>query len=188
MITSKGVRILCNIAVGIAYFVALILLVAGIVILAGEQYVLGIIYVFLSIVLPLIANLAVYPLFALSQMESNIANLNNELSEIYELLRSAHSETPTSPAPNTLPVFEPVATPSVVDEGAIDFINKKYNLNISINDDIFSIKEQIADIETHNQSIEILKNRVICAKTYDDILVAINNHRVVSPLVIETKN
>lgn len=188
MITSKGVRILCSIAVGISYFVAVILLVAGIVILSGEQYLLGVICVFLGVVLPLVANLAVYPLFALSQMESNIANLNNDLSEIYELLRSTPHTSLNPNLPHTLPVFEPATTPTVSDEDAIDFINKKYNLNINMSDDVFSIKEKIANIETTNHSIEIFKNRVTCAKSYDDIIVAIKNHRVVSPQVIETKN
>ena len=197
MINSKGIRILCYIAVGISYFATLCLLIAGIVNMVDENYGVGIFFVLLCGLIPLFVNLSIYPLFALSKIESNTETLNNQLNDIITLLKnpeepmemplsnqtnsnftSPPTTPPTSPQPSATPIFVPGHVKPGFVAQAIDFINEKYQVDINLDDDYFSIKEKISEIEVTNKSVEIFKNRVIDATSYDEVINAINLHRV----------
>lgn len=207
MIKSKGIRILCYIAVGISYFASLCFLIAGINRLIDESFLAAIIYIILCAIIPLVTNLSLYPIFALSLIESNTASLNDKLDDMISLLedmsmpRSSQNNSSESTKVAPTPMISPNPTqkdetPTFVSNDnqpehvvqAIDFVNKKYNLHIDLRDDYFLIKEKISKIQATNKSVAIFKNRVIDATSYDDVISAINIHRVVAHKDNDNKN
>lgn len=178
MIKSKGIRILCYIAMGIVYLVSIIMLIYGLSSLAEEDSrSLGVLLIVLSIIIPIITSISMYPVFALSLIETNTSKINDNLETIIDLLEK--NPTPTIPQQTATPHqnYPPMDLTNPLKD-ALNFINQRYNIQIDISDDLHIIKEKILEINEINSSTQIFKKRIIDADSKDGVWNIIKMHHV----------
>ena len=197
MINSKGIRILCYITMGISYFIAIILLVCGCSALVNEKVALGFILLLIAILIPFSVTLSLYPIFAISLIESNVSELNENLRLLLRMTATTIAASPASPENNrhqeqksTAPQnnlnqshtdsFRPPLTPTPPISESIDFINQKYKIDIEIFDNLITIKEKISKIEAVDNLTLILKKRIGDATSFDEVCSIIKMHHSVS--------
>ena len=136
MINSKGIRILCYVAMGISYFIAIVLLICGCSALVNDKGLLGIGLIAISFFIPFFSTLSLYPIFALSLIESHVADLNANVEKLTEKISC------TSPKPTSTILHEPKKafqdaayktqsslSPTPPFEEALNFINRIANAN-----------------------------------------------------------
>jgi uncharacterized membrane protein required for colicin V production len=82
MINSKGIKILCKVIMGIVYVLCGFSIVAGISSLVDDEKI-GILYIVLGILLPLITTVSLYPIFALANIDENIQSLNSKIESLF---------------------------------------------------------------------------------------------------------
>lgn len=183
MLKSKGIRILCYIEMGVVYVLSVILVILGIADIADEKVFLGVIFLIAGLVMPLTVSVSLYPVFALSLIESNTSSLNDKLGDIIELLEKTNTlyippvveQSTISTNKKTEPietVESSVLSPTYAQE-AIDFINKKYNIRIRLSDDMSSIKEKVSTIDDEIEYARIFKKRVNEAESLSEIMSSI---------------
>lgn len=192
MIKSKGIRILCYIVMGITYFLAVILVICGCVALIEEKFGFGIVLILIGIIIPLTVTLSLYSVYALSLIESHTSKLNDNIEQILKLhgnssndnctqTKTPFSSTTAVPAPKPLQPLIPVPPPILpAEEVAINFINKKYNIQIELSDDLNMIKEKISTIEAVDNSVQIFQRRINSTVSFDEALSIIKMHHVVN--------
>lgn len=179
---------------GISYVVALVLLIYGFSLLIDKNTALGLVMILISILTPLFERLFLYPIFALSLIETNLSKVDANLERVIELIDTAPSDsdpTPNTETPppikNPTPIKKTVSTltpnpppfPISPINEALQFINQKYGIQIEISDDIDTLKEKIAKIESEESSSQIFKNRVADSKSIDEIWSLIKMHHTV---------
>ena len=143
MINSKGIKILCYIVMGLIIAVSLFLVIFGISQLADKN-TSGVIWLVLAIALPLVVTVSLYPIFALANIDENLLRLNQKVDRLLIKKDMPKEEKASASAPvvqQVAPVVEPISRTSQTSktnsmnkvEEAINYINVKYNLQISIN-------------------------------------------------------
>ena len=187
MITSKGMKTLCYIVMGLAFFAAVVLLLLGIALLADRNS-LGIVLLVLAIILPLVTTVSLYPIFALASIDENILALNRKIDKIISIKQSPAQEKPQAPPPPEISKnrFTPEPPPEKEDGNktpferteVIDFVNKRYNISIFAKDDFYTIKEKIANIDDGGFSALFLKKKVQEASSMDEIIDILVMHKV----------
>lgn len=182
MIKSKGIRILCYVAMGLSYFLAIILLICGCSALVDEKISIGIGLLLIAILIPFSVTLSLYPIFALSLIESNVSELTTTIEQLSaKLVHSSPTPPPQShETPNDKNCQNPPLTPTPPMTDAIDFINQKYNIQIDVSDDLITIQEKISKIKALDNLTQIFVNRVINAKSFDEVCSIIKMHRSVT--------
>ena len=188
MISSKGIKVLCYIAMGFAVLGSIALLVRGINGLI-EKNTGSIIWIVLAGVLPIIVTVSLYPIFALANIDENIAHLNQKVDRLLakkEVQKETTKESATQVVPRI--VEHPASSigtqqnsaklKSHSGEEAITYINTKYGTHISIEDDCSTIKSKIEEIDQGGFSVIILKKRVTEATTLDEIINVLVMHMV----------
>lgn len=78
MINSKGIKLLCKIIMGIVYFFGICSFIAGISSLVDGENI-GILYIVLGLLLPLMTTVSLYPIFALANIDENVHLINNKI-------------------------------------------------------------------------------------------------------------
>ena len=81
MISGKGIKVLCYIAMSFVFLVAVILLVFGVYGLTNKDW-FSIIWIVLGLLLPLVVSVSLYPIFALASIDENIQLLNQRVKQI----------------------------------------------------------------------------------------------------------
>lgn len=191
MINSKWMRILCYIAMGFSCLVALILLIFGLGNLADENKVLGIVFVILGILLPIITSISLYPIFALSLIETNTSEMKEQLNLIVALLKlisqgvhkSQNEPTPAPPQSEPLISFTPPPTNAESIDSlndAINFINQEYNLDLDITDNLITLQEKILKADSLEYKGQIFKKRILEATTLNEVYSVIKMHRTIN--------
>ena len=82
---------------GIAYVLAVVLCIFGCLSFSAGKVVFGIVLIFIGVLIPLVISVVLYPIFALSLIESNTDEINYNLERIIELLENNSS----APDPST---------------------------------------------------------------------------------------
>jgi hypothetical protein len=77
---------------GIAYTAAIFLLIIGLSCIINKETNMGILLILIAVITPFVSTLLMYPIFALSQIESNTAETNKKLDQIIELLQGDRVE------------------------------------------------------------------------------------------------
>ena len=184
MIKSKGIRILCYVAMGISYCFAVILLICGCSALVNEKVALGIGLIFVAIIVPFSVTLSLYPIFAISLIESHVSQLNTNIEQLLNNLSAQTTQPPTlsqeknyqnSTSPKQAPL---VLTPPISE--ALDFINQRYNIQIEFSDDLMTIQEKILKIDAVDNLTHIFKKRVSNATSFDEVCSIIKMHHAVN--------
>ena len=191
MIKSKGIRIVCYVCMGLSCFLAVVMFFCGCSALVDEKVDLGIGLIVLAIVIPFSVTLSLYPIFALSLIESHVSQINDNIEQLSSKLDTLL--TPPSPTmPQNPPASEPTPTPTPTPSpqstmtpttpitDAIDFINRKYNAGIEDSDDLITIQEKILKIEALDTLTQIFKTRVANASNFDEVCSVIKMHHAVT--------
>ena len=193
MIGSKGIRVFCYIIMTIAYIASVVLLILGIEAVGGRgSNSMGWTLIIAGIALPLTTTISLYPIFALSKMEDSLSDLSEEVKKIsYALERqvpqnvpyaqvpppSAYPAPPTPsapPAPSApncqMPPRMPNSAPTQGNtQDAIAYLNSTYHLNLSVADDLSTLKNKIASIADANFGTLILKQKVAESVTVEQV-------------------
>ena len=149
MISSKGIKILCYIIVGFSILISAILVLFGIQ-QATDKNQISIVLIILGVLIPLFTSISLYPIFALANIDENLHLLTNKVSSIEakihsnsnaekeELTKKFKEETSDieiiKSKTNTYKPKEktnPQEKPSSLSNDTTNFINAKYNLNIT---------------------------------------------------------
>ena len=187
MINSKGIRILCYITMGLAYAAGIALAVYGISMMDEKETKNAVIFLVIGALIPFAITLALYPIFALSLIESHTVKLNDNMSLLLERINSSTSNqqlepttaqistNPSTPAPISTPPSSPVTTAQL--EDVLSFINHKYNTQINATDTLEIIKEKISKIDDYLNLTRIFKNRINEAESLDEVFSIMKMHR-----------
>ena len=187
MITSKGIKTLCYVVMGLVFVAAVILLFSGIIQLADKNK-FGFVWIVLSIIFPLITTVSLYPIFALASIDENISMLNQKIDKIVS--DNKHFEQEKSQSTVTTGISRTFFTPAPTIEKengdknlfecaeAIDYVNKKYGISIFSKDDFYTIKDKIASIDDGGFSALILKRKVQEASSIDEVINILVMHKV----------
>lgn len=191
MISSKGIRILCYFVMGFVIFISLILLVFGLVSLFNEEKLGGVLIV-LGLLLPLIVTVSLYPIFALATIEESLSSLNAKIEQIVSSTSNNDNEKDTQ-VPTSHPLWDKTdfedateyatknnndSYPTSYLSKTLGYINLKYEISISIDDEYEEMKEMVLNIENDSFQANALKNRIKDAKTKEEILAILNSHRL----------
>ena len=184
MIKSKEIKVLCYIATGISYILSLGLIAYGIYELTEEKTVQGLIKLLIGILVPLLVNISMYPIWALSQIECHTSDLNDKLEKIIILKTlESTSQSTTIPSQKNTPTDRAQSNSSATTGNnadalneAIDFINREYNIQIESTDDLKDIKEKISNIDAIDNSTQIFKERIDNATSVRQMFAIIKLH------------
>lgn len=188
MVNSKFIRILCYIAMAIAYLAAIALIISGVVDLVNEERtLLSTAFIVLGVLLPIITSISLYPIFALSLIETHTSDIKDKLDHVAELLEAKpqgitpqqHIPTPSTPSTTTAPAFVTKEVNYDSLEEAISFINLEYNLNVNINDNLMAIQEKILQSNLLESKAPIFRKRILEASSLNEVYSAIKMHRSV---------
>ena len=188
MINSKGIKILCYIVMGLIIAVSLFLVIFGISQLADKN-TSGVIWLVLAIALPLVVTVSLYPIFALANIDENLLRLNQKVDRLLIKKDMPKEEKASASAPvvqQVAPVVEPISRTSQTSktnsmnkvEEAINYINVKYNLQISIDDDCETIQRKIDAVEEGGFTGIALRRKVLEATTKEEIINIFIMHKV----------
>lgn len=179
MISSKGIRILCYIAVGISFVFTLVLSIfAGGVMAEEGGLIKGIFILLVGLIIPLVTALSLYPIYALSLIESHTSELNANVNLLLEQVKPSNKEVPCTPLTATPSTTIPSSSQvSLQKKDLIDFINHKYDTQIGVDDDLDVIKDKILNIEYNTNSVQIFKKRISSANSIDEIIAIMKLHR-----------
>ena len=120
MISSKGIRTLCGVIMVICYVLAFFAILYGCLNL--EE---GIWLIAMGILVPLIVSVALYPVYALSLIESDTEDISYKLDRIIELLEN-NSSSPSTQQNDEEPQEDFVADePTTPEENTSDPKQKK---------------------------------------------------------------
>lgn len=179
MINSKGIRILCYIAVGISFVFTLVLSIfAGREMAEEGRVIKGIFILLVGLIIPLVTALSLYPIYALSLIESHTSELNANVNLLLEQVKPSNKEVPCTPSATTPSTTIPSSSQvSLLQKDLIDFINHKYDTQIGVDDALDVIKDKILNIEYNTNSVQIFKKRISSANSIDEIIAIIKLHR-----------
>lgn len=184
---GKAIKSICYTIIVIVDVIAFFLMLYGLrEILFGDSVRLGIILIVISIILSAHTLLSVYPLLALSKIEKHTSDMNDQLDEIIVLLEDATCGKAIVTIGNNAASLDATSTTtSRVNyddsfETAIDFVNHKYGLQFSANDNLQSIKEKVLEIDDQAPSAQTFKNRILSADSFDEIKSLFKMHLIVN--------
>ena len=187
MISSKGIVVLCYILTGFVFTAAIVLFFVGIVQLADKSAIGGLL-IAISLVLPLVVSISLYPIFALANIDVNVASINEKIDRITKNSKEITQEKQNDPPKTDLShnFFTPAPKREEAKEDnnlfkyaeAIDYVNKRYGISIFSKDDIDTIKEKVASIDGGGFSALILKRKVEEATSIDEIINVFVMHKV----------
>lgn len=188
MFSSKIIKVILYVFLSISVIISLSLIIFGIT-SEGLNRILGII---IGIVFPFVALIFVYPLLALANIDENLTTLkekvdflikhnNNQDNLDYNASNVVGNITVNNQDEQSLniEINEKNDSDNTIN-GEIDFINKKYGLDISENDSALAAKLQILSIVSSEPTVKIFQEKVLNAKNMQEILNAIRIHKAVT--------
>ena len=188
MIGSKGIRILCYILMTLVLWISLVGLIGGIVLVVDGSK-LGWIIVAASVVFPLAITVSLYPIYALSKIESSLSDVQKKVISIAAYEKRIHrllenqfeKEDEEDMVEGTETLVEAFADSlSQVDyEKVMDFMERYYGVELNLFDDLTFVKEKVNAIAHESVSVGILKNNIDAAKTIKEAFYILNMHRIV---------
>ena len=197
---SKYIKILCYTLIVISCVIGFVLILLGLSRISDEEKSsTWWVFVIAGILVPLISAVNIYPLLALSQIEENLTYLNHQIDDFSDstntkLSKIIHKvdmltqqqrqdcndlECPTI-LKHTNQTNSNGEASHILSMEAVNFINQKYNANVSISDDISIIKQKILQIDHNSSSVFILKNKVCSAQTKKEIIDSFILHRMIN--------
>ncbi len=204
MFSSKIIKTICYIIISIACLAAVILIVVGANFLADREKGAWI-YIACGILLPFLSIVWVFPIFALANIDINVVNMKTEMESLNKKVDQIDScssikneenckensifkgethivdENPIRLANSKVDVPQKELNRNVLQTNiykeSLNFINKKYGVNISEDDDVGVVKEKIESIEYQTTSFAILKNKIRKADGFSEIANAIIMHK-----------
>ena len=146
------------------------------------------VWLILGLALPLVVSVTLYPIYALANIDENIRMLNEKLDTIVsnvlpDTSKNGKKELPPQniTSSNNTPTNEQQnnkTIPTVKAQDAIDFINKKYGIDISIDDNLDNIKFKVLQISDSSSSIRILIQKISNATDIETVIEAFILHKV----------
>ncbi len=196
MFDRNYIRIICRIIFGLACVIAALLVIFGCVMIVDDSVGFGVVMIVAGLITPVTTTISLYPLFALSSIESNTAELEEKLDKIVELLKASATE---ASQPNEPHSSSHVSIMDIIKErnnvkrmsadsvsikkdtisDAMNFINKKYNIHLVDSDNLLAIKEKTANISDADKSVQTLKKRISEAETLDEAVSLLKMHYIV---------
>ena len=190
MFSSKLIKIFCWVILSLACLGAMILAIYGLSLL-GENTKSGLVLFFISPLLPIFTLVSLYTIFALANIDENLAMLNRRVDRIeYRLSPAAAKQT----VAGTASVNETASNQAIGQEikndsgnvtkdkdaeiptDAILFINKRYNTALDVNDSLQTIKEKIAGITVNSTSANILIRKISKAEDLAEVRSIVQLH------------
>ena len=126
----------------------------------AEKNESSVIWIIFGLILPLIVSISMYPIFALANIDENINCIKQTLNERGAMIQRSTTTHETQSPKNIIDtpkadsngdssydetkILETVPTDRLKD--IVDFINKKYDIEIEVNDSLETIKLKIANI------------------------------------------
>ena len=200
MIYSKFIKIICYIVMGIVCLAALVLLFAGVDSIFEEDLSIGrgIGLIVVSLIIPLIALISLYPIFALANIDENLQSLKNKVDSIIGDTNSfetneCNKDFNKSKEFEENPInryyenkidnkqdIEMHDNNDILDVSvlAIEYFNDKFNLDLDSEDDYQTTAEKIYSIEDNSPSIQTLKLQISEANTRKEVYKILNKYRV----------
>ena len=176
LINSKNVKIFCFVAMILAFLACAVMLIFGFVMLADDNTVIGIVLLVMAVIFPFMTSIALYPIYALSNIEETLTALDQKTASFLSSFKDYAEEgrhTADTNAPCSVPVSAVTSQKSPrkskTYEEALDFINQKHGLSVSLTDDLDTIKEKIDTIDDGGFTAIIFKRKVSEATTKDEI-------------------
>lgn len=192
MISSKGIKILCYIIMALAFVASFVLLIMG-VLWAIDGSKASIAVLIIAVVFPLGVTVSLYPIFALANVDENLASLNGTVEELVHKisLKIPENGAPSSeigsnssavipaqdkPANSAYKQYNPAKT--YTEKETVEYVNAKYGLNISLDDSCETIKEKVAAMNATGFYIIVLQRKVAEAQTKEEIINYFAMHHV----------
>ena len=149
--------------------------------LLEKEFKQGAATLFVGLIIPFITTLSIYPISALSLIESHVSSVDAKLEQVLKLLPALRSNQSSSSnaKPTQPPTSQAPLEPTSKFCEAVTFLNQWYDIQIDPSDDIETLKEKIAEIDSDDKSSQIFKNRVANASSIDEVRSIVNMHYVV---------
>jgi hypothetical protein len=165
-------KYLCGSLLIINLVCSCIIILYGAVSLLKTNNGIYVIWILSGALSPLVGLLAIYPIIALANIDLSVSKLNEKIDRIStDKYPSVTNHIPHHPSETSIPDRHP---PQSTDP--FNYINQKYNINISPDDDIQIIKAKVAEIE-NNEATAILKQKIASSSTMSEILTAFKIHK-----------
>lgn len=184
MITSKGIKILCYITMGMVYLLSIALLAVGINYLIDENS-LSALFIAAGLILPLAITVSLYPLFALANIDKNLALISKKIAAISADKTEFPQDCTAPPAHSiekSMPVTEEKLAPEpqrvILPQELMAFLKAKYGVSLEDSDEADVIKAKIMAIPQDTTQVNSLKNKILSAKNMEEIVSALKMHKV----------
>lgn len=185
MFSSKFIKLLCKIALFCVYAFAIFCIVYGVKNTEDGNSV-NKFFVLIGVLIPIFATISIYPLFALANIDENLSLLNEKMDIKLENDRRYRYESTekekTHASKNNNEIEEnivPVNKKQRLTQDVVDFINERYNISLTLDDDVETIKIKITNINEKLTTAEMLKNKVLSANSEEAIFSALNMHKAI---------
>ena len=176
MINSKNVKIFCFVAMILAFLVSAVMLIFGFVMLADDNTVIGIVLLVMAVIFPFMTSIALYPIYALSNIEETLTALDQKTASFLSNFKNYAEEGRRIAGTNAPCSVSVTASTSQKNprefktyKEALDFVNKKHGLSVLLTDDLATIKEKVEAIDDGGFTAIIFKRKVLEATTKDEI-------------------
>lgn len=188
MFSSKVIKILCYVVTCFICAISIALFVVGVCQVIDKNN-FGVFFIITSLLLPFLCTVSLYPMFALANIDKNINILNEKVEEF---INSCKKEKMTfsdvfandlnSNIENRNKSFDEAKYLNQYEKStileAIDFICERYEISISFDDDIYTLKEKILSIKSNSTRSSILKSKIKKSETKEEILNIFVTHKV----------
>ena len=193
MISSKSIKLLCYIVLGLSLVPSLILVIVGINGLLDKNWFSSI-WIALGMLIPLVASVSLYPIFALANIDENVSSLNKKVDSLISKSTrhisvkttdnnvGDHDKNETKQETDTHQhkqhtVSDKRESKHVIPQDILDFINTKYQTCINSDDDLYTIKSKISNISDNSRSTEILRHKIANSTNLNDVTSAFVLHK-----------
>lgn len=186
MIKHSGIKSICHFLMAMMYFISIIILILGFSICFDEKHKLhyfGILIIIGSILLPIVVTVALYPIFALANIDQNTEEINKKLDLIInskeennkndEFNNDNQESHENKNDHNNQNFYTDHHNDTQIDQETIEVIETLENI-ISSELNIEEMKYQIYNIKSDDNMVLLLKKRVANDKTKKDVFKSID--------------
>ncbi len=167
MFKSKNIKALCYIVMCSICVLSVVFIILGIKEALDKNWI-SIIWIIAGEILPLTTAISLYPIFALANIDDNLSLLNEKMDTITAIIgtKSVINKTPSQ------------LKNKVLNQEIIDFMNQKYKLDLSVDDNLETIKCKVISISDTSSAAHILIQKISSATDMETVVSALSMHKV----------
>lgn len=186
MIKHSGIKNICYFLMAMTYFISVIALIYGLSICFDKGNILndfGMLIVLGSILFPFAVTVALYPIFALANIDQNTEEINQKLDLLInnkdennkddDFNNSSQESNKNNTDYNNQNFYTDHHNNKKIDSKMIEVI-EELEIIILSNLDVEEMKYQIYNIKSDDNMVVLLKKRVATDKTKEEIFKSIN--------------